>query len=261
MKKVRNWFLAAALALILIGGALATVGWFMGAQTNLPWGGLRIGWITQTTITSTAREIDLTFGEDFDRIDIRLGVADLTIQEGTEFHAAGRLPERVTISTENNALVMRDPGTRGRNVGVQNYYLVLTVPFGVTFDSLNIDNGVGNIDVQNINAAGADITSGVGDIYVQNVEFGNTSLFSGVGNIRAEGVFEGRVNIESGVGDVTLTLPGNREDYAYTIQSGLGNTTIDGSRITGGAARSVANPIADLRLSSGVGTVSVSFRR
>jgi len=257
---IRKGVLAFALALILIGGALSLIAWGLGAETSLAFGG---GWGFRP---STAREINLTFSDDFARIDVNVGVANVTVQEGAAFSATGRLPDRVDISTDNNTLVITEASVRGLRFNInfgfsrQSYYLVLTVPRGTTLDMLSLETGVGWIEVRDIEAARADISSGVGNVHVRNVEFGHTLLDSGVGNVYADGIFTGRTDMNSGTGNVSLTLPGAREDYAYRIQTGVGNTTIDGARATGGSTRSHANPVADLHLSSGVGNVRVDFR-
>jgi len=257
---IKKGVLAFALALILIGGTLSVIAWGMGAETQLSWGGGRLGFFP-----STAREINMTFSDDFDRINVDLGVANVTVQEGTSFSATGQLSDRVTISTDNNTLVITEARARGPrfNIGFgfsrQSYYLVLTVPHGTALDTLSIETGVGRVEVENIEAARADIHSGVGNVHVRNVEFGHTILDSGVGDVYADGIFTGRTDLSSGVGNVSLTLPGARDDYAYRIQADIGNASINGER-TGSATRSHANPVADLRLSSGVGNVRVDFR-
>jgi len=260
MKRFTKGILALALALILIGGTLSLAAWGMGAQTSIEWGG---GWGFRP---STEQEINLTLGEDFDQIDLTLGVANVTVQEGTEFRAEGRLSDRVNISTSGNTLVITEARRRGPSFSInfgfdrQGYYLILTVPRGTTLDMLSLETGVGRIEVENIEAARADISSGVGNVHVRDVDFGHTILDSGVGNVYADGIFTGRTDLSSGTGNVTLTLPGARDDYAYNISTGVGHATIDGNRTTGGTTRSHTNPIADLRLSSGVGNVRVDFR-
>jgi len=259
MKRFRKGFLALALALILIGGSLATVAWFMGAETSLEGGWGRGGFGV-----SNAREINLTFSDAFDHIDLNLGAANVTVQEGSAFRATGRLPYRVNIFTSDNRLIIEEAHRGGFSLNFgfrrQNYHITITVPPGTVLDTLSLDSGAGRLDVQNIEAQRAYITSGAGTVNLRNVDFGHTVLHTGAGNVDAGGNFTGTIDVSTGAGNVSITLPGAREDYAYTIQTGAGRTTIDGSRITGGATRSHTDPVATLRVSTGAGNASVNFR-
>jgi len=259
MKRFRKGFLALALALILIGGSLAGLAWFMGAETSLEGGWGRGGFGV-----SNAREINMTFSDEFDRITLNLGAANVTVQEGTEFRATGRLSDRVNISTSNNTLIIEEARRGGFSLNFgfsrQSYHLTITVPHGTVLDTLNLESGAGRLDVQNIEAGRAYITSGAGTVNLRNVDFGHTVLHTGAGTVDANGTFTGLLDVSTGAGNVNLTLSGAREDYAYTIQTGAGRTTVDGSRITGGATRSHTDPVATLRVSTGAGNASVNFR-
>jgi len=260
MKRFRKGFFALALALILIGGLLATTAWFMGAETLLEGGWGRGGFGI-----SNAREINMTFSDEFDRITLNLGAANVSVQEGTEFRATGRLPDRVNISTSDNTLIIEEARRGGFSLNFgfprQNYYLTITVPHGTVLDTLDLESGAGRLDVRNIEANRADISSGAGNVNLRNVEFGHATLHTGAGSIDAGGTFTGIVDISTGAGSVTLSLSGAREDYAYAIQTGAGSTRIDGERISGGATRSHADPVATLRVTTGAGSVNVNFGR
>ena len=260
MKKTWRIPVAIALALIVLGGAIGLGAWIMGADSSFEWVG---GWRGLRPAES-GREIDLVLSDEFDEINLRLGVSNVTVQHGSEWRVTGRLRAQVNIETAGGVLFIEEPTQRRNNfnigINTTNYFVTITVPRDVALDTLSLEVGVGRVDVQDIESLGAYLTTGVGNVSARNVDFQHAILTTGVGNVYADGIFEGRADFTSGTGNVSLTLPSARTDYSYTMSSGVGNTTINGTRESGSVTRNTPGAIANIHASTGVGNVRVDFR-
>lgn len=124
-------------------------------------------------------------------------------------------------------------------------------------NQLTIDAGAGNIKGNNIEAEDVDIDGGVGNITLTEIRFQDTEFDSGVGNLKIEGLLLGDNRIDCGVGEVDLDLNGKEEDYNIKIESGVGNISVNGTKVKDinrnhGAKHSI-------NIDGGVGNVKVNF--
>lgn len=99
----------------------------------------------------------------------------------------------------------------------------LKVPHGAR---LNIDNGVGGIQIAQFSGAlAADL--GVGDLEIRDGQFEKINLDVGVGDIRLENAFTPQLDIDLGTGDVRADVPATAS-IAIDVDVGLGDVDLVG---------------------------------
>ena len=125
-------------------------------------------------------------------------------------------------------------------------------------EKLDIDCGVGNVEGTNIKAEKADIDGGVGDIILKDAEFEGLELDGGIGDVTFTGKLLGNTDISTGMGDAELNIKGNRDDYNIKIDSGVGSVKVDGEKC---GDVNLRNSEADnkLDIDSGVGSIAINF--
>jgi len=257
---MKKKILLIALIAVFVGGTLATVAWGLGASTGLIWdGGIRVN-------NATRIELDETLSP-FDEIELSVGVSNVTLRHGDGFRIEGHHYGVITYEVRGNRLVVHSSARNrfvlfGWNRGGGGNVIV-TLPWDTTLEVASLTVGVGNVYVQNVSLHNVTLESGVGDVHVQDADLHNAVLESGVGNVRASGLFTGRNHFTSGVGDVNLHLSGPRAEFSYSIEAGVGNITINGTRQGGALGSSLSHvastPLGTLQIESGVGNVSVGF--
>lgn len=137
----------------------------------------------------------------------------------------------------------------------------------VTARSLNIDAGVGDIDGFQITAETTDIDGGTGNIAFTSSAFGNTEIDCGVGNVTFWGTLHGHTSIDCGVGNTNVSLSDSRDNYRLSLEKGLGNIKLNGDKIKvagdtleldGGYTENAGAPYF-LDITGGVGDITIDF--
>lgn len=130
----------------------------------------------------------------------------------------------------------------------------------VTTESLDIDAGVGNIKGFQITADTADIDAGTGDIKFTSSSFGNTEIDCGVGNLTFFGTFHGHTSISCGVGNTNISLSDTRDNYRLSLEKGLGSIKLNGDKIkiNGSYTENSGAPYF-LDITGGVGDITIDF--
>lgn len=125
-------------------------------------------------------------------------------------------------------------------------------------EKLDIDCGVGNVEGINIKAEKADIDGGVGNIVLKDVEFEGLDVDGGVGDIEISGNLFGNTDVSTGMGDAELNIKGNRDDYNIKVDSGVGSVRVDGEKC---GDINLRNSDADnkLDIDGGVGSIGINF--
>lgn len=195
------------------------------------------------------------------------------------------------VEQDGNTLILEEPDTF-RNFSLNNLFDLLdnanrqhkasihiTVPQDFTAGDIELDGGVGNIELEQlttehldidagvgdikgfqVTASSADIDGGTGNIKFTSSVFGNTEIDSGVGNVTFNGTLQGHTSIDCGVGNTELSLSDVRENYYLSLEKGLGTMTLNGSKIKFDDTYT-ENPGApySLEVSGGVGNITINF--
>ncbi|KSV59724.1 DUF4097 family beta strand repeat-containing protein [Acetivibrio ethanolgignens] len=174
----------------------------------------------------------------------------------------------------NNLFDLLDNANKQRNASIH-----ITVPQDFTAKEVELNGGVGNIELEKlamehldidagvgdikgfqVTASSADIDGGTGNIKFTSSAFGNAEIDSGVGNVIFSGTLQGHTSINCGVGNTELSLSDSRENYYLSLEKGLGTMTLNGNKIKFDDTYT-ENPGApySLEVSGGVGNITIDF--
>ena len=130
-----------------------------------------------------------------------------------------------------------------------NSRIEITVPENMTFEKVELDNGAGEMIMNNITANDRlDVDGGVGSLIVSDAVCGGIDADIGVGEFRFTGEVNGEGRIDSGIGTVRMTLYGDRNDYDFRVDNGIGKVTTPGSNSGAKYTFNVSSGIGEVRI-------------
>ena len=206
--------------------------------------------------------------------DIKLDSAKLIIEEGNKF----------TISTNNKYISLTEEESKIKIKEKDHFSfknsstLKITIPKNYSFNNLNIvsDGGIVNISNLNVNElslqlkAGSlvlndvivndklTIIGGAGTIDVTNGNVNNLNLNVGVGNCNISAILKGNSVIEAGVGQLNIDLLDSIDNYQIKLTKGIGDITINDTKITDN--NTAFNGNKNISLVGGIGPISITSK-
>lgn len=130
--------------------------------------------------------------------------------------------------------------------------------FDIGVRKLDVECQIGLFNCKNVTADSAEVEGGVGSINLEDIEFTDFQLGGGVGDIEISGKLNGRIAISAGMGNVDLDINGNKNEYNYKIETGLGPVFIDGKK-TGDTRFSNDSSSNLIDIEGGIGTIHIDF--
>lgn len=124
--------------------------------------------------------------------------------------------------------------------------------------------GSGILDLRSDFAANSlDISVGAGEFKNSgSITAIETDLEVGAGTMDLTGLDAREISGECGMGTMDLKISGQKSDYSYTLECGIGSIQIDGDEYSGLAQeKQIDNPGAKkyIDLECGIGTINVEF--
>ena len=121
--------------------------------------------------------------------------------------------------------------------------LTLKVPRDLVFKEMEISVDMGDADVRGIKADSVEFSCDMGKISMD-------------GSILKEGSFE------CNMGSINVTLEGNKDDFNYDIECGMGSVSIDGKSDSGlGVSKEIDNDASkDLEIDCDMGSINIEFK-
>lgn len=213
---------------------------------------------------------------DISNIDIDLSVSNLIIEESSTGFRVETNNKNVSVKETNDTLNIKDNTKKNINVKSKSE-VILYIPKGSEFksfklssavgrikvDKVNADNivfelGVGQTDIDNIIASkSVNIDSGVGEVSISSGTINDLDLNSGVGEVNITASILGNSSVESGIGSLNINLAGEKEEYKFDIEKGVGNVIIDGETVHSDEV--YGNGENTISIDSGIGEVKVRF--
>ncbi|MDO4678407.1 MAG: hypothetical protein Q4B00_07290, partial [Eubacteriales bacterium] len=140
----------------------------------------------------------------------------------------------------------------------------VSYPKGTTFREAEISVDSGILDLRSDFAANSlDIAVGAGEFKNSgSITAIEADLEVGAGTMELTGLDAGEISGECGMGTMDLKVSGQKSDYSYTLECGIGSIQIDGDEYSGLAQeKQIDNPGAKkyIDLECGIGTINVEF--
>lgn len=218
-------------------------------------------------ITANIEESSVT------KLKIDLKYSNLKIQEGEIFKTESNCSSISCI--QNNNLIEikeKDHNWFSNNDASE---LVVTIPEDMRFEKIEIENGAGEINIENLTTnelefdigAGkvevqelnvskkAEIDGGAGKVEILSGTINNLDLDMGVGETTLKSILLGKNDINSGVGKLNINLIDGIENYKIKIDKGLGSIKIDGEETEDG--REYGNGENYIKVDGGVGAIEI----
>lgn len=218
---------------------------------------------------------DYAIHGEITELKVDLSAAELYIQRGDTF---------LVQSNHEYLSVKEDDGTL--NISEKRILLsfsktaqvTIFVPEDVTFDTVKIDTGAGNVQLQALSTdeleldlgAGktviddltvydeAEIGGGAGKLTITNSHLNGVHLDMGAGKLELTAAMTGDSSIDCGVGAVELTLLGRESEYQIELDKGIGSATLEGKSMQDDHIYGSGDNY--LEIDGGVGSVQIQFQ-
>lgn len=173
----------------------------------------------------------------FTDVDIDVSVADLNF----EYSPSGEYRVSYDVSAEKYVPTVKVSGKtlkitqKVKNVSSNSAScrIVITIPTGSALDSVEIDAGVGNMQIDSLTAKAFDLDAGVGDVKITDSTIDSFKVNAGVGNVVLKNNTFTQLDIKAGMGNVEVTGTGDLSEYTLDIDHGLGALTVNGKSMSG----------------------------
>lgn len=218
---------------------------------------------------------EYTVSSEVEALDIEVGAADIVIEKGDKL-TVRYSGVNFDFSEEDGKLEIEndDDSFLGFDAAGK---LVVTVPDKKSFKkvalsagagdifieslscgSLDLDLGAGQIDIDYIRAKNdANIDGGAGEMVIASGDINNLDISLGVGKTELKALLTGKSTVEAGVGELVLTLQGKKDDYTVFAETGIGEFSVDGERVSDGYT--VGDGASLVEIEGGIGAVRVNF--
>ncbi len=209
------------------------------------------------------------------KLEIDVESANIVIKEGTTWKVeAEKVNQSFTSVKDDETLKIKEKNKwlfRKNQLGD----IIIYVPKGI-LEKLELDGGVGKIEIEDIATKVAEIKQGVGYLKIDRSTFYNTDIETGmgeteitssslsnlkmkggVGSINIEANINGISKIECGVGEIKVSLLGKKEDYTIKAEKGIGSINVDHQEQKNEMIYGTGNH--KIELVGGVGSIDLEF--
>ena len=219
-------------------------------------------------------EISSFSADEITDLEIEVATADITITKGTS----------LTIESDRFGFSLKEKKgkisleERGGIFALdKNRKVEITVPEGFYFDKAEIETGASDINGDSLKARELELDIGAGSIALDSLEvtdkakidcgagelilnkgkINNLKFSLGVGSARVNSVLTSDCDFECGVGELELNLPDGKDNYSFSLETGLGPVSFDSQRIRNSAE--IGTGVNKVSVEGGVGSVNITF--
>lgn len=260
--KFKKSIIATAIVSIVIGSLCIGVSLAMGGSLNA----LRISFgITSQGFQfhqygSSVRE-DIVL-QDIDSLTVSINMGNIEIVETDtdEIHVYDLIEDRYSVEMRGKKAVLNVKDEHQMwffNFGSQESLNIrIEVPKGFQFQSLEIDNSMGEINIQNIQAETLRIEDNMGDITGYNIKSNELTVDNDMGDIELEGIFLNKTTIEASMGNIDITVRDDIRKYSYDADCSLGSVEVNDEK---GRSSQIADTKNDIRIKNAMGDIRLNF--
>lgn len=264
-------YLAIAFAIALIVGIITTI---VRVVSSIPLT-LKIGKNNNDSnnIIETSSDFE---NENVAFLDIDIAYSNLTIRKGESLKVESS-NNNIQCKQDKQKIEIKERESNWFN-NTKKEELIVYVPENIQFDKVNINTGVGKVNIeilntkvlkmdlgagetsiQNINITeSAKIDTGAGKVNIKEAKINDLRCDLGIGATEISAKLLGNTRIGTGVGSLKLDVLGKKEEYETKVNKGLGNVTIDEEKISDNEV--VGNGENKIDIDGGVGEIKINFR-
>lgn len=194
--------------------------------------------------------------QDIDKVDIDISAASLKIVIGDRFSLSTNIGN-LEASSENSRLYVKQ---KQRHVNInsgKSGEIIITVPENASFKSFDLDAGAGAVDIECLNAERVDMDMGAGALTLRGGVIGKMELDLGVGKTDLTAAIKGNSSINCGVGKTDINILGQKSDYSFDIDTGIGSIMLENTII--GRDEVIGDGQYKIDIDGGVGSVNIDF--
>ncbi|OOB79890.1 MAG: hypothetical protein BEN18_02610 [Epulopiscium sp. Nuni2H_MBin001] len=147
--------------------------------------------------------------QDFQSIDIFIGDGKLTILEGDSYSIT--TSDNIDYIIENGELKIYQGSTK--NSLISNWLLsvvtdevsvLVTVPADATLETVDIELGVGSVNVNSLTAEALELKLGVVESTLSSINAPTIVIDNGIGKCRANNLIASQIQVNGGIGEINI---------------------------------------------------------
>jgi len=299
MKAFGKTMIVISIILIIAGTILLSVSFLLGSQKIITaiddgelsyrwsWSGLKVYDLENNKIIidnlyDGYEPSDNRISGSIKKINLDIKAADITINyvkgDTSSIESKNFAKGYLEINQKNGTLEIVDKTPSGfiPNMGKFTIKLIINL-CEKDIDNLEIDLGLGELKINDINVSNLEIENGMGSIYMKNMEIGDCYAHAGMGSIDLDNIYAKDIEIDcgmgtakatkfsfkkcyinNGMGDINLKLNMDEEDLFIDGKCGLGEIKINGMNYRNNI-RYGKNTSNELTFDCGMGSVNISF--
>lgn len=230
----------------------------------------------QESTTSTLETINCQYNDFITNLEIDLEKSNLEIKVGDSFIVQTN-NKNIVCNKKDNQLEIKE---KDKKFEITNDYktLIIYIPKSLYFNEIEVDTGIGNVNIDYIKAnilslnlgIGettindilsniAKIETGVGKVNINSGNINNLDMDTGIGEVNVISKITGSSKIDAGIGNLNLYLLGNENDYKLNINKGIGNILINGNSV--GDKQIIGNGISVIDVDGGIGKININYKQ
>ena len=212
---------------------------------------------------------------EINSLDVQINAGEFTIEQSDKISVESNLKYLTVAVDESGVLKIVDNAkSTSRYNGAK---LKLVIPNGVTFETVTIKTGAGNVVVDeistnhlslmlgagNMNAnalnsyVSTSIKGGAGELSIFGGTLSNLSLEMGVGELNLTSALNGANNLKLEVGESNVNLIGGADSYKIETLNGIGSITVNGNSVS--SSTTIGSGKNTVKIEGGVGAIKVTF--
>lgn len=235
----------------IVGGTCYhLVGWGVSFLSHLPFASFYSD-SDDTESSGTTLSTDTVSLPSFNTVKIDSKVMNLSIEKGDDYSIQCDSTEKLNPKYEikdNTLIVSQKQKIKIHNfMNTQKCSVHITIPEDTTLELINVDGATGDINLSNLDVTTLKIDNSVGDVKMDDCKTDSIDIDTSTGDVKLNGCEANEINVDTSVGDTVLkdiifeklyvdgsvgdvkvSSPKDLSDYAYDLDTSIGDVSING---------------------------------
>ena len=203
-------------------------------------------------------------------LDIDMKCGDLKIKKADELKVETG-SDKIKVEQDGEKIKVKDETNSMFGCDKQEIFVYLP---DMTFEAVSIKSGAGRVEAESLKADETYLSLGAGEVIIDELiskkprvktgagsltiksgELANSKLEMGAGEAKISASLSGKNEIKCGVGRLELNLAGEKSEYSFDVEKGLGRVLLNGAEISNDANIGVGETKIDI--DGGIGEIDI----